>query len=162
MRPRSTGSAPLSVAYYRAITNQQVRSGLGLETQKAAVAQLVERQRGALAAEFEEVESGKRSDRKQLAAALFAFRARRATLIIAKLDRLARNTHFLLSTIEGLGEGGVLLPDLPDILSGPMGRFFLTLMAAVAELEAGLISQRTKAALAEGARRCVSAIRLCG
>ena len=147
--------APLFVAYYRVSTDQQGRSGLGLEAQKASVAQLIERQGGVLAAEFEEVESGKRSDRKQLAAALAACRARRATLVIAKLDRLARNTTFLLTTVEGLGDGGVLFCDLPDIPSGPMGRFFLTLMAAVAELEAGLISQRTKAALAAAKARGV-------
>jgi DNA invertase Pin-like site-specific DNA recombinase len=136
------------VAYYRVSTDQQGRSGLGLEAQKAAVAQFMARQpTGRLVAEFEEVESGKRNDRPQLAAALAACRARRAALVIAKLDRLARNARFLLSVVEGSGEGGVLFCDLPQIPTGATGKFLLTLLAAVAELEAGLISQRTKAAL---------------
>jgi DNA invertase Pin-like site-specific DNA recombinase len=136
------------VAYYRVSTVRQGESGLGLEAQRTAVAQFVAQSKGALAAEFEEVESGKRSDRPQLAEALAACRARRATLIIAKLDRLARNAKFLLTVVEGTGDNGVVFCDLPQVPPGPMGKFFITLMAAVAELEAGLISQRTKAALA--------------
>jgi DNA invertase Pin-like site-specific DNA recombinase len=66
----------------------------------------------------------------------------------AKLDRLARNTKFLLTIAEGTGDGRVVFADLPQIPLGAMGKFFITLMAAVVELEAGLISQRTKAALA--------------
>jgi DNA invertase Pin-like site-specific DNA recombinase len=135
-------------AYYRVSTDQQGRSGLGLEAQKASVASHIASVGGRLIAEFEEVESGKRSDRSQLAAALATCRAKRAVLIVAKLDRLTRNTAFLLSLSEGAGEGGVIFCDLPQIPAGPLGKFFLTLMAAVAELEAGLISQRTKAALA--------------
>lgn len=138
---------PRLVAYYRVSTDQQGRSGLGLEAQREAVSRHVTSTGGRLVAEFQEVESGKRSDRPQLAAALSACRARRATLIVAKLDRLARNTRFLLSVAEGTGEGGVVFCDLPQIPPGAMGKFFITLMAAVAELEAGLISQRTKAAL---------------
>jgi DNA invertase Pin-like site-specific DNA recombinase len=84
-----------------------------------------------------------------------ACRAKRATLIVAKIDRLARNTAFLLSVAEGTGDGGVVFCDLPQIPAGPMGKFFITLMAAVAELEAGLISQRTKAALAAAKARGV-------
>jgi DNA invertase Pin-like site-specific DNA recombinase len=140
--------APSFVAYYRVSTDQQGRSGLGLEAQKASVASHVATAGGRLVDQFEEVESGKRSDRPQLALALTACRARRATLIVAKLDRLARNTAFLLSVADGCGEAGVVFCDLPQIPPGPLGTFFLTLMAAVAELEAGLISQRTKAALA--------------
>jgi DNA invertase Pin-like site-specific DNA recombinase len=136
------------VAYYRVSTDQQGRSGLGLEAQKAAVAAFMTSQpTGRLVAEFEEVESGKRVDRPQLAEALAACRARRATLVIAKIDRLARNARFLLSVVEGSGEAGVAFCDLPQIPPGPTGKFLLTLLAAVAELEAGLISQRTKAAL---------------
>ena len=104
---------------------------------------------------FEEVESGKRSDRPQLAAALAACRAHRATLVIAKLDRLARNARFLLSIVEGTGEGGVVFCDLPTVPACPVGKFLVTQMAAVAELEAGLISQRTKAALAQAKARGV-------
>jgi DNA invertase Pin-like site-specific DNA recombinase len=103
---------------------------------------------GEVVAEFREVESGKRADRPQLAAALASCRTRRAVLVIAKLDRLARNAHFLLSVVEGSGEAGVVFCDLPTVPAGPVGKFLVTQMAAVAELEAGLISQRTRAALA--------------
>ncbi len=140
-------SGPSYVAYYRVSTDQQGRSGLGLEAQKASVAAHIASSAGKLIDEFEEVESGKRSDRTQLTAALATCRAKRAILIVAKLDRLTRNTAFLLSVAEGTGEAGVIFCDLPQIPTGPLGKFFLTLMAAVAELEAGLISQRTKAAL---------------
>ena len=110
---------------------------------------------GRLAAEFQEVESGKRADRPQLAAALASCRTRRAVLVIAKLDRLARNARFLLSVVEGSGEAGVVFCDLPTVPAGPVGKFLLTQMAAVAELEAGLISQRTRAALAVAKARGV-------
>jgi DNA invertase Pin-like site-specific DNA recombinase len=79
---------------------------------------------------------------------LGACRARRATLIIAKLDRLARDAAFLLSIVRGAGADGVVFCDLPQLPPGPAGTFILTMFAAVAELERGLISQRTKAALA--------------
>ncbi|WP_338034055.1 recombinase family protein [Lichenicola cladoniae] len=84
-----------------------------------------------------------------------ACRARRAVLVIAKLDRLARNARFLLSVVEGSGEAGVIFCDLPTVPAGPIGKFLITQMAAVAELEAGLISQRTRAALAVAKARGV-------
>ena len=93
------------------------------------------------------------NDRPQLAAALAACRARRAALVIAKLDRLARNARFLLHVVEGTGEAGVVFCDLPSVPPGPVGKFLLTQMATVAELEAGLISQRTRAALAAAKAR---------
>ena len=74
-------------------------------------------------------------------------------LVIAKLDRLARNARFLLHVVEGTGEAGVVFCDLPSVPPGPVGKFLLTQMAAVAELEAGLISQRTRAALAAAKAR---------
>jgi DNA invertase Pin-like site-specific DNA recombinase len=135
------------VAYYRVSTDKQGRSGLGLEAQQEAVNRHLTREGGELAASFIEVESGKNNSRPQLAAALAECRATGATLIVAKLDRLARNARFLLSIVEGAGEAGVLFCDLPQLPTGPVGKFMLTQMAAVAELEAGLISQRTKAAL---------------
>lgn len=141
------------VAYYRVSTDQQGRSGLGLDAQRAAVGARIASVGGKLIEEFEEVESGKRNDRPQLAAALAACRARRATLIVAKIDRLARNAAFLLSVAEGTGEAGVMFCDLPQIPAGPMSKFILTVMAAVAELERGLISQRTKDALAAAKAR---------
>ena len=143
------------VAYFRVSTERQGRSGLGLDAQREAVARHVATAGGEVVAEFEEVESGKRSDRPQLAAALAACRARRATLLIAKLDRLARNARFLLGVVEGSGEGGVVFCDLPTVPPGPVGKFLVTQMAAVAELEAGLISQRTRAALAAARARGV-------
>jgi DNA invertase Pin-like site-specific DNA recombinase len=143
------------IAYLRVSTERQGRSGLGLEAQREAVARYIAHAAGELLEEFQEVESGKRADRPQLAAALAACRARRATLIIAKLDRLARNARFLLSVVEGSGEAGVAFCDLPALPPGPVGKFMLTQMAAVAELEAGLIGQRTKMALAAAKARGV-------
>ena len=122
--------------------------GLALRRRRQAVAAHVTQAGGEVVAEFREVESGKRADRPQLAAALVSCRTRRAVLIIAKLDRLARNARFLLSVVEGSGEAGVVFCDLPTVPAGPVGKFLVTQMAAVAELEAGLISQRTRAALA--------------
>ena len=143
------------VAYLRVSTDGQGRSGLGLEAQRQAVAAHVAQAGGEVVAEFQEVESGKRADRPQLAAALASCRTRRAVLVIAKLDRLARNARFLLSVVEGSGEAGVVFCDLPTVPAGPVGKFLITQMAAVAELEAGLISQRTRAALAVAKARGV-------
>jgi hypothetical protein len=91
------------VAYYRVSTERQGRSGLGLDAQREAVVRHVTGHNGELIADFCEIESGKRSDRPQLAAAIGAAKKAKATLIIAKLDRLARNVHF----ISGLMESGV-------------------------------------------------------
>jgi DNA invertase Pin-like site-specific DNA recombinase len=143
------------VAYLRVSTDGQGRSGLGLEAQRQAVVAYVAQAGGEVVAEFQEVESGKRADRPQLAAALASCRIRQAVLVIAKLDRLARNARFLLSVVEGSGEAGVVFCDLPTVPAGPVGKFLVTQMAAVAELEAGLISQRTRAALAVAKARGV-------
>ncbi len=150
-----TTALPRFVSYLRVSTDGQDRSGLGLEAQRQAVAAHVAQAGGDLVAEFREVESGKRIDRPQLAAALASCRTRRAVLVIAKLDRLARNARFLLSVVEGSGEAGVVFCDLPTVSAGPVGKFLVTQMAAVAELEAGLISQRTRAALAVAKARGV-------
>ena len=83
------------VFYYRVSTDKQNRSGLGLEAQRVAVEAHVVGAYGVVAAEFIEVESGRKKDRPQLAAALVAARVHRAVLVIAKLDRLARNVHFV-------------------------------------------------------------------
>jgi DNA invertase Pin-like site-specific DNA recombinase len=147
--------APTFISYLRVSTDQQGRSGLGLEAQRAAVAAYVAGAHGTVIAEYEEVESGSRDDRPQLALALAACRARHGVLVIAKLDRLARNAAFLLAIVDGAGAGGIVFCDLPEVPAGAVGKFFITLMAAVAELERGLISQRTKAALAAAKARGV-------
>jgi len=136
------------VAYYRVSTDKQGRSGLGREAQRAAVEAHVAGSRGAVSAEFIEIESGRKRDRPQLAAALAAARAHRAVLVIAKLDRLARNVHF----VSGLMESGVefVAADMPKV-----NRLTVHILAAVAEEEARMISARTKAALAAAKARGV-------
>jgi DNA invertase Pin-like site-specific DNA recombinase len=140
------------VAYYRVSTAQQGRSGLGLEAQRKAVRQRLDGGSWQLVGEYTEIESGKRVRRPQLEAALAACKKHKAKLIVAKLDRLARNTHFLLTLINAGVEP--LFADLPE-MPGAMGRFMLTSMAAIAELEAGLISERTKSGLAVARQRGV-------
>ncbi len=132
------------VSYYRVSTDKQGKSGLGLEAQKEAVQQRLNGGRWQIVGEFVEVESGKRLSRPQLDAALDACKKHKAKLIVAKLDRLSRHVAFLLKLIDSGVE--VLFGDLPE-LNGAMGKFVLITMANVAELEAGLISERTKAAL---------------
>jgi DNA invertase Pin-like site-specific DNA recombinase len=128
------------VAYYRVSTDRQGMSGLGLDAQRAAVAKHIGQ--AELVAEFTEVESGRKNDREQLALALSLAKRTKSILVIAKLDRLARNVHF----ISGLLESGVpfVCADMPEA-----DRTFLQMMAVFAELEARKISERTKAALAQ-------------
>lgn len=132
------------VAYYRVSTRKQGASGLGLEAQRTAVAKYLGDRTARVLAEFTEVESGKRSDRPALDQALTAARVHQAALVVAKVDRLTRSVGFLSRLLEAGVD--VRFADLPAI-EGPTGRFMLQQMAAVAELEAGLISTRTKAAL---------------
>ena len=127
------------VTYLRVSTDRQGKSGLGLEAQRAAVAAHV-LGRGEVVAEFVEVESGKRADRPQLALALAEAKRAGAVLLIAKLDRLARNVAFIANLLESGVE--VTAADMPEA-----NRFVLHIMAAVAEHEARAISDRTKAAL---------------
>ncbi len=131
------------VSYIRVSTQQQGVSGLGLEAQQAVVAGLAQQRGCAILAEYREVETGKRADRPQLEKALAHAKAAGATLCIAKLDRLARNTRFLLTLVESGAD--LAFGDLPHI-PGASGKFVLTMLAAVAELEAGMTSERTKAA----------------
>jgi DNA invertase Pin-like site-specific DNA recombinase len=133
-------SKPRFVAYYRVSTDKQGRSGLGLEAQRAAVLRHIHGDTSQLVAEVVEVESGKRNDRPKMAEALRLCRIHRATLIIAKLDRLARNVAFT----SNLMESGVefIACDFPQA-----NRLTIHILAAVAEHEAVMISQRTKAAL---------------
>lgn len=133
------------VAYYRVSTERQGESGLGLEAQREAVGRFV---RGSsLLAEFTEVESGKRhTNRPELLRAIELSRRQKATLVIAKLDRLARNVHF----ISGLMETGIefVAADMPQA-----NRLTIHILAAFAEYEREAISQRTKGALEAAKRR---------
>lgn len=140
------------ISYLRVSTVRQGQSGLGLEAQRNAVSPFVNDCGGILHNEYIEVESGKKTRRPQLDAALRECRVHNATLIVAKVDRLTRSVSFLHRLLDSGVE--VSFCDLPQI-SGPTGKFMLNQMAAVAELEAGLISQRTKAALAAAKARGV-------
>lgn len=128
------------IAYYRVSTGKQEASGLGLEAQRKCVADYLNGGRWTLVAELTEVETGKSSTRPQLKQALALCRVHRAKLIVAKLDRLARNVHFL----TGLMESGVdfVCCDIPTA-----NKLTIHVLAAVAEAEAEMISIRTKAAL---------------
>jgi DNA invertase Pin-like site-specific DNA recombinase len=141
------------VSYLRVSTDKQGRSGLGLEAQREAVDRFLNDGNWTVVREYVETESGKRTDRPKLRAALAHAKAIGATVVFAKLDRLTRNVDLL----RGLVTSGVdlMFCDLPHVPPGAMGRFLLTQMASVAELEAGLISERTKAALAAAKRRGV-------
>jgi DNA invertase Pin-like site-specific DNA recombinase len=134
------------VAYYRVSTDRQGRSGLELEAQREAVLRHLASHARELHAEFCEVESGRRNDRPQLAAAIAAAKKAKATLIIAKLDRLARNVHF----VSGLMESGV---DFVAADNPHANKLMVHMLAAFAEHEREQISQRTKDALAAAKAR---------
>ena len=141
-----------AVAYYRVSTDKQGRSGLGLEAQRQAVRDRLDGGSWQLVGEYTQVESGRRARRPELEEALAACKKHKAKLVVAKLDRLSRNTRFLLTLIESGVDG--LFADLPEV-RGAMGKFILTQMTAIAELEAGLAGERTKAALAAAKQRGV-------
>src|SRR6202790_2790057 len=138
------------IAYYRVSTGRQGKSGLGLDAQRAAVTAYLNGGNWKIVDEFTEIESGKNSDRPALDKALAAARLHRASLVVSKVDRLTRNVAFLSRLLEAGVD--VRFADLPQI-EGATGRFMLQQMVAVAELEAGMISARTKAALAAAKRR---------
>ena len=128
------------VAYYRVSTDKQGRSGLGLEAQREAVQCYLNGGNWSLAAEVTEVESGKRNDRPELDRALGLCRLYGATLVVAKLDRLARNVAFISKLMESSVD--FVAVDFPQA-----NRLTVHILAAVAEHEAAMISARTKAAL---------------
>ena len=134
------------IAYYRVSTNRQGKSGLGLDAQRRAVRDHLGNNGWELIEEYVEVESGKKNNRPKLAKALAACKKHKATLIIAKLDRLARNVHF----ISGLLESDVKFTccDMPEA-----DRAFLQMSAVMSEWEGRQISKRTKEALAEAKER---------
>ena len=134
------------IAYYRVSTDKQGIKGLGMEAQREAVSRFLSG-RGHLAGEFTEVESGRRhGNRPQLLAALDECRSRRAVLLIARLDRLARNVAFISNLMES--DVDFIAVDMPEAT-----RITLHVLAAVAEHERELISKRTKDALAIARQR---------
>lgn len=139
---------PDLIPYYRVSTRKQERSGLGLEGQQAAVAHYAGSQGAQILAQYTEVESGKRADRPQLAKAIAHAKRARATLVVAKLDRLARNVAFT----SALMESGV---DFVACDNPHANRLTIHILAAVAEDEARRISERTKDALEAAKRRGV-------
>ena len=128
------------VAYYRVSTKRQHQSGLGQEAQQAAVSRHIKSCDGALVGSFSEVESGRNNKRPQLHAALEMAKKEKATLIVAKLDRLGRKAWYMLRLIE---ESGVQFHfcNLPNA-----DKLTIGIMAAMAEHEAEIISERIKAA----------------
>jgi DNA invertase Pin-like site-specific DNA recombinase len=141
------------ISYLRVSTGRQGKSGLGLEAQRAAIDRFAEAEGLTIAAEFVEVESGKGADaldlRPQLAQALDKARRRRCSIVVAKLDRLSRDVHF----ISGLMARRV--PFVVAELGNDVDPFLLHLYAALAQKERALISARTKAALAQAKARGV-------
>ena len=136
-----------AVLYSRVSTDRQGKSGLGLEAQQAAMADWVTTNQAVVLEAFVEVESGSSADRPQLAKALKLAKRHKATLVIAKLDRLSRNAAFLLS----LRDSGVefVCTDMPEA-----NRLTIGIMAVMAEHERETIAARTKAALKVYKARC--------
>ncbi len=132
--------AQKAVAYLRVSTRKQGESGLGIDAQRAAVAALARERGWDLLGEHVEVESGARNDRPELAAALRCCRRGGARLVIARLDRLARDVEFIARLLKSDVE--VTCCDLPGA-----DRFVLHVMAAVAERERQVISERTRGAM---------------
>lgn len=134
--------------YCRCSTKRQGESGLGLEAQEAAIQTYVDQHSAEVIGQFVEVESGTKSNRPELAKAIALAKKQKAFLVVAKLDRLARNVHFISGLMESKVEFVAL--DFPEA-----NKLTLHLIAAMAEYEATLISQRTKAALAAAKKRGV-------
>ena len=135
------------ISYLRVSTDKQGKSGLGIEAQREAVARFVEAEGCELLGEHVEVETGKGADaldrRPQLAGALAQARKAKAAVVVAKLDRLSRDVRF----ISGLMAQRV--PFIVTELGADADPFMLHIYAALAETERALISDRTRAALAQ-------------
>lgn len=139
------------VSYIRVSTSQQGRSGLGIEAQREAIARFAQAEGYEVIKECLEVETGKGADaldrRPQLSAALAQARKHKCSVVVAKLDRLSRDVHF----ISGLMAHRV--PFVVAELGDDVDPFILHLFAALAEKEAKIISKRTKDALAAAKAR---------
>lgn len=125
-------------AYLRVSTSRQGASGLGLQAQQEIIRKYLNG--NSPIAEFIEVESGRKSDRPKLHEALELCKKKKATLIVAKMDRLSRNVAFTSQLLDSGIE--IVFCDFPKA-----NRLVLTIISAISEYEAGLIRQRTKAAL---------------
>ncbi len=142
------------IAYIRVSTQRQGASGLGLDAQRIAVTNYL-RERGEQVGEIVEIESGRKGGkaRPELIRALAQCKAQRASLVIGKLDRLARDVRFFLEVIDDSGVD-IRFADLPDVCPGTdEGRMILVSMANFAEFEGRRIGTRTKAALAAAKAR---------
>src|SRR3984893_8841564 len=134
------------VAYFRVSTDRQGKSGLGLHAQREAVMDYLNGGNWTLVAEFTEVESGKHSDRPEVENALAACKKHKAKLVIAKLDRLSRNLAFIAALMESGAE--FVAVDMPHAT-----KLTIHILAAVAQHEREMISERTKAALQAAKKR---------
>ena len=136
------------IPYYRVSTKRQGQSGLGLEAQRVDVSKLIVERDGCEIAHYIEIETGKNPDRPELAKAVAHAKLANATLVVAKLDRLARNVAFTAALMES---------GVPFICCDckEANRFTIHILAAVAEEEARKISERTKKALAAAKARGV-------
>ena len=136
------------VSYLRVSTARQGRSGLGLEAQRKAVEDYLNGGNWQLVKQFKETESGKKADRPELAKAFQLCRLTGAKLVIAKLDRLSRDVHFL----SGLEKAGI---EFVAVDNPHATKLTIHILAAVAQHEREMTSERTKAALAAAKRRGV-------
>jgi DNA invertase Pin-like site-specific DNA recombinase len=139
--PFTWDTVPDFICYLRVSTQRQGQSGLGIEAQRSAVEAYIRQTGGTLLKEFVEVESGSCRKRPVLVQSISLCRKQKATLVIAKLDRLARNVAFVSSLMESGIE--FVAVDAPYA-----NRLMIHIFAAFAEHERALISERTKAALA--------------